>query len=203
MSWNNHYTERVDPGVGLNTNPIYDISRNHAESWAIGVAMILFSAYIAGWFAYILTFGNLSIWSLFLCIPIAIIGGIGVGGIKLLKFTNEHRRYVYWYAEQEETALDFQEPVGNPPLEDYTMLRGIDGQYHRINTSLTDEEKRGLKLYLLMHESVTVRGLDPMVGNRATLLRSELITLGICSRPVSSNQAAEITAIGKKTVMRW
>jgi len=199
----NNYTERIESGLVLNTNPTYDISRTHAVNWGIGVALVTFCVYTIGWTLLIFTWDGLKIWTIVLCIPVSIVAGLGMGGKKLMEFTQEHRYWTYWYHDQEEKALDFQEPVGDLPLEDYTMLRGVDGQFHRINTQLSYEEKNQLKRYLIGNETVTVRGLDPIVGNRATQLRVELMTLGICGRPAASNQGAEITPIGKKTIMRW
>ena len=195
-------TDRAISSISLQ-QPSGDLSRLHAANHGIGAMLLIFVAYIFLWTVTALLLENIPEWSLLFSVPVSVLCGIGWGGWKLLDFTNEYHAEKRWFAEQAQKALDFQEPVG-APLETFTMLRGADGQYHRLDTELTVDDKNALKRYLLKVEAVTVRDLYPVVGQaKAGRLRNELIELGICSRPKSVNQGSPITELGKRTVQRW
>jgi len=180
-----------------------DTSRSHAVNWAVGIALLAFVVYIVGWSVVQYFTDALSWWSFLLCIPVAILLGIGMGAIKLLNFTTEHREWLYWIEEIMDRDLDNDGVVGAPEDLSGTFLMGIDGAKHRIHTELTVEQIREIRGKLLMNGKVTVRGLQPTIGEQASQFRDELIGLGICKRPVHPNAAAVLSDAGFDAVIRW
>ena len=177
-------------------------ARFDAVSVGMSTAVLVFCGVIGAWIVARYLW-DVPVYTVLLSIPAAVLSGAAVGALKLLDFVNEHRRYLYPIETITGIDIDRDGVVGVPPEDEVTMLRGIDMQFHRINTQLTDDDKRALKAYLLLDGKATVRGLSAIVGERASMLRSELIGLGICQQPQHGNAAAVLSREGLEAVKRW
>lgn len=181
-----------------------DISRQHATNYGIGIALITFCIYVLCWSILKMFWEDLPNITIVLCLPISLGMGISWGSAKLLEFTEEHRNWLY--AIEEQTGIDINGDgiVGDPPIFDRpTLLMGIDGIRHRLNTELLPSEIERVKQLLLLSGKATVRSLTAIVGDRASQLREELIALNICDRPLRNNAAALVSERGKRALMRW
>jgi hypothetical protein len=152
---------------------------------------------------------KMPVWTIVLCLPFAlVIGGI-LGGLKLIEYTEEYRDWLYEMEIFTQTDIDGDNVIGVPDPENPTLpkegthIRGIDGQFHRIDTQLNSEEIQEVKRLLLLGQKATVRSLTNIMGERASRFRDELIDLGICDKPEYERGAAPLSRVGERTVMRW
>jgi hypothetical protein len=184
-----------------------DITRAHAINWALGVATLVFCLLVLAFvLAKALLHTSIPSEALWLILVSPILG-LSMGAYKLVVFTEEHRWFLYHIEEAMGVDLDNDGSIGQPRAqtepEPGTFLMGVDGVRHRLNTELTAGEIATLKAYLLSNEKASVRGLTGLVGDRASLLRDELVTMGVCVEPPRKNQAAGLSDAGKKAVRRW
>lgn len=191
------------------TQDRHNTTRSDAANWAAGVAIIAGCLYVLGWGILRLFWDGVPIWTFFLALPVAVILGASFGSLKLIRFTEEYRDFVY--ALEEETGLDIDGDgvtgppvirVGSPPQG--TLLRGLDGAMHAVDTTLTSADILAVKASLLANNTYSVRALNSALGdeNRASGLRLELYRLGIIEQP-KPKQATRLTAAGIKAVRRW
>lgn len=181
-----------------------DMSRNHAINYTIAMFTITFVTYIALWTCTFLIWDRMPAWTLFLSVPISFLAGAVAGGYKLIVFTEEYRDYLY--ALEVETQTDWNQDghIGAPDLDAaHTVLLGVDGAYHRMDSNLSPEQVEAIKRLLLRSEKATVRSLTDIVGDRASHFRDELIGLGVCEKPKYDRGAAPLSEAGRKVVMRW
>lgn len=183
-----------------------ELTRAHALNWAGSVVAIGLCAMLALFVGLRAINVNVSPKLFVYLLPLPLLIGICVGSIKLIQFTEEHRDFLYRVEEATGVDLDLDGEIGRPRAETEalpgTLVRGVDGAFHRIDTVLTAPEIHAIKRLLLTAEKATVRALTGIVGDRASQLRQELITLGICEA-AAVKSAARLSADGKKAVMRW
>ena len=190
------------------TQDRFNTTRSDAANWAAGVAIIAGCLYVLGW-GILALFVSVPVWTFFLFPPVAVVLGASFGSLKLIRFTEEYRDFVY--ALEEETGLDIDGDgvtgppvirVGSPPQG--TLLRGLDGAMHAVDTTLTSADILAVKASLLANNTYSVRALNSALGdeNRASGLRLELYRLGIIEQP-KPKQATRLTAAGIKAVRRW
>ncbi len=183
-----------------------ELTRQHAANWAVGSMIFGLCAVV---FLYVLArAAGLPLQSdvLLYALPLPVLIGLAVGALKLIRFTEEHRNWLYQVETWTHTDLDGDGRVGDPQagkIEPGTMLHGISGGYQRFDVQLTRQEIEAVKRLLLTEGKATVRGLTGVIGDRASALRTELIRLGVCVSPENDRAPALLSEPGKKAVMRW
>ena len=186
-----------------------DITRTHAVNWGIGVMILSFVGYVFGWCLLKIFWVKLPAWTIGLCLPLSLLIGPGYGALKLISFTEEYRDWLYATEDSTQTDMNNDGVIGQPDPDDPsiplngTMIMGIDGLYHRIDSKLNIEEVQKVKRLLLLSQKATVRSLSDIVGERASHLRNELISLGICHKPEYEKAAALLSEPGMRVVKRW
>jgi len=186
-----------------------DITRAHAANWAAAVGILALCGGILAWAVAKSAGAPVDAGELGL-VPLVAIGAAGVAfAVKLIRFTEEHRDWIYRI--EEATGLDLDgdgytglheaNPAGHP---DGALVRGVDGALHRVDVALSPQELQGVKRHLLTAGAYTVRAVNELLGDetRASALRVELHRLGILEQP-KPRAATRLTAPGRKTVMRW
>ena len=184
--------------------PTGDVSRIHAINQAIAAIVLVFCGYVLVWMAAKLLIDAIPAWSLFMCVPLSLLAGASWGAVKLIAFTEMHRAYLYGLESVLGIDVDGDSVVGEPTEKRGTLLVGIDGTYHRIDTSLSMGEIDAVKRLLLLSKKATVRSLTAIVGDRkAAQLRTDLIGLRICTKPEQNNAAAMLSPAGEQAVKQW
>jgi len=186
-----------------------DLARGHALNWAVGVGILTLCGGIVGWIGAKsagapVTGGTLA------GVPVVAVLAAGVAfAVQLIRFTGEDRAWLYELEVVMGEDLDGDGIAGDPAQDPGQVLggslvRGVDGALHRIDTTLSDTELQAVKRALLVSGEFTVRGLNAVLGDdhRASSLRVELYALGILEKP-RPRTAAKLTAAGTKAVMRW
>jgi len=184
-----------------------DITRAHALNWALSIGALVLCALVGAWILaralLDLSIPSDIIWLILL----APISGAVAGSIKLIQFTEEYRCFLYAVEDALQVDINNDGEIGQPQIAGDTprgsFLMTGDGTRHRIDTELSAEEVKAVKRLLLTSGKATVRGLTAVVGDRASALRQDLITLGICEEPDRKNAAAAVSVLGREGVMRW
>ena len=183
-----------------------DVTRQHAVNWALGVGTLTLCLLILVYvLARALTPFEIPKQALWL-IALAPVSGLSMGAFKLIAYTTEHRAFLYAIEDATGWDLDGDGEVGEPAQatpQAGTFLMGADGIRHRLSTELDAGEIKALKAYLTQNGKASVRGLTGLVGDRASLLRDELIAIGVCVSPRNANAAAILSDAGRKVVTRW
>jgi len=181
-----------------------DPTLEHAIYYALGVACValcvILSVFVLGKALLPLELPEQAFWA----ILVAPLLGLGMGGVKLLRFTDEHRHYLYHLEELLSVDLDDDGEIGHPgggPAGTFVMCP--DGVRRRLDTELDPDEVQAVKRQLLLAGKATVRALTMVVGDRASGLREELIALDVCAKPEHDRAPALLTEVGRKAVMRW
>jgi hypothetical protein len=187
-----HYSTQVPPT---------DSTRGDAVNWGMGIAALVFCAYVGGW-TIVAALVDVPWYTCLLCLPLSLLSGVSVAALKLICFTETHRSYLYRLETVFGVDIDDDGEIGVP--QSGTLLVSGDGTFKRIDTTLTPEEIDAVKRHLLLSGKATVRALNTDIGDRATYFRSELIgALHICAPPEASNAAAVVTEAGKRALLRW
>jgi hypothetical protein len=183
-----------------------DTTRAHALNWFVSVTSIVLCGLVA---VYILAKSLLDVnlpgdvvWLILLA---PLIGTI-TGAIKLIQFTSQHRQWLYDLESTLDMDLNRDGEIGKPEAGETatgSFLMCPDGTRRRVDTELSADDVKAVKRVLLGSGKATVRALTGVVGDRASVLRQELIELGICSKPEHSRAAATLTESGRKAVRRW
>lgn len=181
-----------------------DPTLEHAVYYALGIASVALCAilgvFVLAWALLPLELPKQAFWAI-LAAPLL---GLGMGGVKLLRFTDEHRHYLYHLEELLSVDLDDDGEIGHPgggPAGTFVMCP--DGVRRRLDTELDPDEVQAVKRQLLLAGKATVRALTMVVGDRASGLREELIALDVCAKPEHDRAPALLTEVGRKAVMRW
>lgn len=179
-----------------------ELTRAHAVNVAAATGCLIASASVAAWTVARVAGAEVELSLLGYALPVAAVGSLSSGAVALLRFTMEHRRAVYGFELELEPDEPTREPRSGAPMPG-TLLRGPDGALHRFDLVLTRPEVEAIKRVLLSEGRATVRSLLAVVGERASLLRGELIRLGVCERPQSERAAAMLTERGRGAIERW
>ena len=182
-----------------------DKTREHALNWGLGTAIISACFLIAVWVLAKMLW-DLPLKTLFLTVLIAALMGGANGAWKLIRFTEEHRDYLYAVEELTQVDINHDGVIGQPKehTETGTFLRGADGASHQVSVRLSSEEVWELKKHLLETGKYTVRAVNNLLGDetRASALRLDLFTIGILETP-KDRAATKVTEAGKRALMRW
>jgi hypothetical protein len=202
--------ERAEVYSGvMNVNPYITEIRAYAINWGISAFLIILTGYIVTWFILRWAKVQMTVGSLFLCIPISMLFGLFTLGYKLMAGTEDYYRWVYQEEETLKTDLNGDGVIGQPDPDNPslpmngTFILGVDNQYHRIDTQLNVEELDQIKRILLLGQKATVRSLQPIIGERASRFREELIDLGICNEPLHEKASAPLSRGGELAVKAW
>ncbi len=174
-------------------------ARRHAFNWFVGVTVVFAVIVIAvTWLLAVWGWKDDRVYkSLF---PVPLLAGLMVGGMKLVEYTIDER--LERYPEKKVKSKPHSGP-GAGDIRPGTLLEGVDGVMHRIETELSREEVRIVKTFLLSAGAYSVRALHPFLGDRASALRPQLHKqLGIIEKP-KSRAVTKLTASGRKAVERW
>lgn len=178
----------------------------HAFYYGLGVAVLALCAVLGVllllWVLTPLEIPGSALW----LIAVSPLLGLGMTGARLIQYTQQHRAFLYRVEDALGVDLDRDGEVGEPvrgggPAGTFVMCP--DGARRRLDTELTPDEVQAVKRQLLLSGKATVRGLTAAVGDRASALRQELITLCVCAQPEHDRAPALLTVAGRKAVMRW
>ncbi len=186
-----------------------DTTRAHAINWFVSVTSIVLCA-LVGIYLLARSLLDLSIPSdtvwLILLAPLS---GAMMGALKLIQFTTQHRQWLYALEDTLNMDINADGEIGQPSPKERepgygSIIRGVDGAYHRINTELSPEEMMDLKKHLLSTGGLTVRTMNDALqdDSRASALRDELYALGVLTKP-RPRTVSKLTDAGRKAVMRW
>jgi len=181
-----------------------DLTRTHAINVGAGVGALALCGAVGAWGIARATGVDVDPVALAYAVPVAATGALASGAVALLRFTAEHRRAIYgWGIVDAEGAPDVTGAPGQGKPVPGTFLRAPGGVFHRVDLVLSHPEQQAVKRLLLADGKATVRALAAVVGDRASLLRGELVRLGICSQPDATRAAAALTERGREAVERW
>lgn len=204
------YLERAAaPRVRLPAPSGGDPSRAHALNYAAASAALVTSLGVGGWLVASAAGGAPALELLAYAPALGGLAGLVAGAVALLRFTAEHRAWVYRWGEVGEPELEPEPPTLAGPSDlragalPGAFVRGLDGGLHRLDLDLTRAELEAVQRLLLSEGRATVRALAAIVGERASLLRAELIRLGICEPPQGERAAALLSEAGRMAVQRW
>ena len=191
-----------------------DLARAHALNWCIAVGILALAGGVGIWMAakaagLAADAGTLAL------VPVAAILTAGItGAVQLLRFTDQHRRWIYALEDATdaiEDAIDDDGIAGDPtrtrtpaaPLQG-AIVRGVDASLHRLDVDLTPSEIQAIKRLMLVSGTFGVRAANAILQDetRASALRVELHRLGILEAP-KARTATRLTPAGKTAVMRW
>lgn len=183
----------------------YDVSRVHAVNMGASVGIIAF--FVAAIGAIAATFAGLrvSFELLGLLILTAIGAGAIAGAVSLIRYTLQHRAWLYRLEELTGLDIDQDGVTGEPGAGPVGVLvRGIDGAYHRIDVTLSEPELQAVRVHLLTAGAFGVRAVNSLLGDetRASALRVELHRLGILEAP-RPRVVTAVTPAGRKALIRW
>jgi len=193
---------------------IRDSSRRHAANWMLGAGTLTFAILLALWFIanglsdWLGQWGPVPVPVIFTVIaPVSLLAGAVAGAYKLIRFTEEYRDWLYQVEDFLNIDLDGDAEIGEPKTRagepnPGTLLVAPDGAYHNIDVTLTMAEIAAIKRYLLTEQACSVRGLQAIVGDRASALRSELHRIGVLAQ-LRNRSATPLTEGGLKAVRRW
>ena len=173
---------------------------------ALGSGALAGCVGVCGWIVARVAGAYLEVASLAYAVPVSVLAGVASGAAALLRFTGEHRDWLYRGELLEDeppspSATRAPRPGVPPPG---VLIRGIDGAYHRIDVDLTEGELHAVKASMLSGGAFTVRAVNTLLGDdsRASTLRGELHRLGILEAP-RDRAACRLTEPGRRAVLRW
>lgn len=172
-----------------------DSTRRHAANWMIGVTGLASVVIVVVWWVPH-WWGVADLSDLLALLPLALLGGLLMGSLTLIDYTQ--RMYVGGMPAPD------PDPAGAEGASrdlGQTFLVAADGSRQRVDVALTREEIAAVKK-MLLGGMYSVRGITPVLGDRASLLLTELHRLGILEKP-RERVATRITPAGKKAVERW
>ena len=186
-----------------------DLERTHAANFAMGAGVLAAVLSVIIWCTAKALWPEIPNISILLCAPVAAIFGLSSGSLALIRFTNEVRDALYAMENTTGQDINGDGVVGDPVMQVGTppegaLIRGVDGQFHRIDTRLSKADTYAIKTSMLSNGTYGVRAINSVLGDetRGSGLRVELHRLGILTKP-EQRQATKLTPEGVKAVRRW
>ncbi|HUW10031.1 MAG TPA: hypothetical protein VM537_09895 [Anaerolineae bacterium] len=199
------------PAIRPTPKPAGDLARTHALNWCMAVGILALAAGVGVWLAAKAAGLPADAGTLAL-VPVLAIVAAGVAfAVKLIRFTGEHRYWLYALEDAMGADLDGDGLTGDPtrtrtpaPALQGAIVRGVDNTLHRLDIELSPSELQALKRLMLTSGAFGVRAANAILQDevRASALRVELHRLSILEAP-KPRTATRLTAAGTKAVMRW